>query len=636
MMTQLSTKHIEILLIEDNEFDSLLIQEMLLDGGLFNVETIGCLSAALNRLGEKDFNVLLTDLSLPDSDRTETFEKIYVRFPEIPIILLTSYDDEAFALRAIQSGAQDYLIKGKADKEMIATSIRYAIERKRCQAETRRHRNEWERTFDAIENVMTILDNDMRIIRANRAAGQILHTDPSELIGKHCYEVFQRRTEHCRRCRHEKNRCASAEIEMDYLGKTFQITLSPILKNDTVKGFVHTAKDISENKKLEAHLLQFQKTSAIAALAGGIAHDLNNILFPISGYTEMTMEMLPNNIALQKNMEQVLKAANRAQNIVQQILTFSRQSHEAGKQERKPYRIQPVIREVLNLLRVSFPSTIEIRSAINDKCDCIMADPVQIQQVIMSLCTNAYHAMREKGGILTLGLDEIRLEPYDARAYPDMDPGAYLKLTVSDTGHGMDKSVMEKIFDPYFTTKAQNQGSGLGLSVAIGIIKSHNGYITVYSELNQGTTFNIYIPLIETEAAEPAPASFKPSGNGRERILLVDDDESVTDMFKEILEKFGYRVTPRTSSIRALKEFREKCENFDLVITDTMMPDITGIELSKELVKIRPDIPIILCTGFSELFTEEDLKTIGIRECLIKPVTIKKISQVVRRVLDSP
>jgi signal transduction histidine kinase len=391
-------------------------------------------------------------------------------------------------------------------------------------------------------------------------------------------------------------------------------------------------KEMAERKRTETQLRQAQKMEAIGTLAGGIAHDFNNILFPIMGYTEMTLKNLPDDSRIRRNLEGVLKAATRAKDLVRQILAFSR--HTDLKQ--KYLMIQPIIKEALKLLRATLPATIEIREDINKECGPVFASPTQIHQIMMNLCANAYHAMRETGGVLEVKLTDIRLGPEDIPFYPAVSSGSYLKLSVSDTGHGMTKDIMEKIFDPYFTTKDTGEGTGLGLSVVHGIVRNHNGHITVYSEPGKGTVFHIYLPLFTETFITPdvMPEEEQPPG-GNEKILLIDDEEQIVDMEREMLEHLGYHVTGITKSLEALEVFRRAKDDFDLVITDMTMSHMTGAELSREILRIRPDIPIILCTGFSELVTEEKARKMGIREYVMKPMLRSEIAVAIRRVLDS-
>lgn len=388
-------------------------------------------------------------------------------------------------------------------------------------------------------------------------------------------------------------------------------------------------RDITMQKKLELQLQQSQKMEAIGTLAGGIAHDFNNILTAIMGYTEIAGIAIPKENEVHQTLGQVLKAGHRAKDLVQQILGFARQS----KEEKKPIKVGLIAKEVLKLVRASLPSTIEIRHEITARSDTIMADPIQIHQVLMNLCTNAHYAMGQKGGVLEVSLSDVDLDSTNASQYPDLEPGSYVKLTVSDTGSGMDQGTLERIFDPYFTTKEKEVGTGMGLAVAHGIIKNHRGAITVQSEPGKGSTFQALLPLVEMEF-EPQVEALDAYPLGNERILFVDDEEPIMDLGKRMLGHLGYDVVALTSSMEALAVFREKPKQFDLVITDQTMPGLTGKMLTEEVMRIRPDIPVILCTGFSEQISPEKAKALGIRGFLFKPLIISDLANAIRRVLD--
>ena len=380
----------------------------------------------------------------------------------------------------------------------------------------------------------------------------------------------------------------------------------------------------------ERQLQQVLKIQAIGTLAGGIAHDFNNILFPIVGYTELTMDEVPEDSVAHKNLQEILKAANRAKDLVKQILTFSRQSD----QERKPIKVQHIITEALRLLRASIPASIEIVHAIQDDCGPVMGDATQIHQVIMNLCTNAYQAMQDTGGKLELILTEIDIGYEEMIDKIGMQPGKHLRLLVKDEGCGMEASVLERIFEPYYTTKEQGKGTGLGLSVIHGIVKNHGGDISVKSTPGRGTIFQVYLPLIEdlelASELEPNNGAIR----GEERILLVDDEEQIVAMEQQMLENLGYQVTARTDSQEALKVFSEHPQDFDLVITDMTMPYMTGDQLAQKMLDIEPNIPVILCTGFNEIITEEKALAMGIQKFVMKPVVKNDLATTIRSVLD--
>jgi CheY-like chemotaxis protein/anti-sigma regulatory factor (Ser/Thr protein kinase) len=325
----------------------------------------------------------------------------------------------------------------------------------------------------------------------------------------------------------------------------------------------------------------------------------------------------------------VLRAGDRARDLVRQILTFSRQKEQGSK----PLRISLIVKEALKLLRASLPKTIEIRQKIKSDSGTILADPSQIHQILMNLCTNAAHAMREKGGVLEISLMDEYLDSEAATLIHDLRPGPYLRLTVSDTGHGMDKVVVERIFEPYFSTKGKDEGTGLGLSMVHGIVTSYGGTVTVDSEPGKGSSFELYFPRIESGVlSEIQPAG--PLPGGTERILFIDDEKVVVDTAQQMLAQLGYKVVTKTNGIEALEIFREDPDRFDMIITDMTMPKMTGDELGRELLLIRPDVPIILCTGFSEKIDEERAKEIGIREFVLKPIVMSEIAQIIRKVLD--
>ncbi len=412
-------------------------------------------------------------------------------------------------------------------------------------------------------------------------------------------------------------------------GRFFEHHIYPVLdvKGD-VTHLVISIHDYTKRKNLEAQLQQAQKMEAIGTLAGGIAHDFNNILSAVMGYTEISLLEGQKGSNFERNLREVLKAGGRAKDLVQQILTFSRQTDH----ELKPVQVSTIVKEVLKLLRASLPTTIEIHRKINSD-SLVLGDPTQIHQILMNLCTNAGYAMQEKGGVLEVRLENTDFDPDFVVAPSDLKPGSYLTLTVTDTGDGMTSEVLEKIFDPFFTTKEKGEGTGMGLSVVHGIVKSYGGSIIENSEPGEGTTFRVYFPLaegyVEAESKEVAPV---PKGN--ENILFVDDEKDICDIGERILQHLGYSVEIRTSSLEALEAFRSQPERYDLIITDMTMPHITGDKLARKLMEIRPDIPVILCTGFSTQISHEKAKEMGIKGYIMKPPLVRDLASTVRRVLD--
>ena len=374
-----------------------------------------------------------------------------------------------------------------------------------------------------------------------------------------------------------------------------------------------------EREKLEAQLRQAQKMEAIGTLAGGIAHDFNNILSVIIGNSEILDLTDAVNPSAKDGLNQIMAASQRARLLVKQILAFSRHA----RQEKLVINLKPIVKETIDFLRASLPTTIQLKHYLDPKAGQILGDPTQIQQVLMNLCTNAGHAMEKEGGVLEIVLENVELGEEDARLDSETEAGRYLRLTVSDTGHGIDPVILPRIFEPYFTTKEQGKGTGLGLSVVHGIVKSHGGTIKVYSEVGQGTSFRVYFPSAEDPAVSEAVAP-RPLPTGSERILFVDDEPALVDLSRRMLSRLGYEVHTRTSPIEALEAFRANPKKFNLVITDMTMPGMTGLGLAKKLNEISPGIPIVLCTGFSDQANEHRAHALGIRAFLLKPLLMRR------------
>jgi len=402
-------------------------------------------------------------------------------------------------------------------------------------------------------------------------------------------------------------------------------------------GVIGVTRDISqrkqieeEKKRLEAHHLQAQKMEALGTLAGGIAHDFNNILSAVIGFSEIALSEMEPGTLLYDNIGEILKAGQRARDLVRQILAFSRQA----EQERMPLDLVPIITEVLKLLRATLPTTIEISQQIDWNLKPVMASPMEIHQILMNLCTNAGYAMRQHGGVLGI---EVSMVELDDTAFtgdnPRIKPGSFLRLAVSDTGGGMQPEIMERIFEPFFTTKKTGEGTGMGLSMVHGIINSLDGIIKVNSELGQGSVFEVYLPVSEQrESQAPDPDETPVSGN--ERILFVDDESALVNIGRQMLERLGYEVVTSTNAQEALNLFREEPDRFDLVITDMTMPGITGDELAGEILRVKPSVPIILCTGFSERMSEKQARDMGIRGFLMKPLLQRPMAEAIRQALD--
>ncbi len=417
-------------------------------------------------------------------------------------------------------------------------------------------------------------------------------------------------------------------------GRILDIIISAAVDKDDngdPMGMIVNLTDITSQKKLEIQYKHAQKMEAIGTLAGGIAHDFNNILSGIFGYSQLARRDINHPEKGQKHIDQIIKGAKRASDLVQQILTFSRQS----EYQKMSLGLHLVVKESIKLLRPTLPSTIKINTEIHTK-EAVQADPTKMHQVIINLCTNAYHAMSDSGGTLTISLSEVEIFHPKHLKEKNVCPGNYLRLEVTDTGHGMDEKVLNKAFDPYFTTKQIGKGTGFGLSLVHAIVEEHGGFLDVQSEPGKGSSFYIYLPVIE-EKTQP-PDTQKDDTNrldGNESIMVVDDEEAIRLVTQEVLEHYGYQVHLYENGLDAYKDFVKNPRHFDLIVSDMTMPEMTGDKLARKMLTIRPALPIILCTGFTENFSEDQACDIGIKKFLYKPISNIDLVRSIRDVLDS-
>ncbi|MCK5543179.1 MAG: PAS domain S-box protein [Desulfobacterales bacterium] len=525
----------------------------------------------------------------------------------------------------------------------ITTMIRDITQRKRAETALKKSEKQFQDLFNSINDLIYTQDMKGRFTSANPAMHRLFGYDMDEFLGRRAADFMEPELQSGFSRRYLEVIKEQGHIEgiACYLKKNREKIYieynSSLVKPDSSEPYISgIGRDVTERvlskekvKNLQEKVAQAQKMESIGTLAGGIAHDFNNILFPILGHTEMLLEDVPEDSPFKESLNRIYTGALRAKCLVAQILTFSNQESN----ESKLVKIQPIIKEALRLIRATIPTTIEIKQDINPGCGVIKADSTQIHQIVMNLSTNAYHAMEDTGGRLQVSLKEILLEKLDL-INSEMGPGTYACLTISDTGIGMNKDLIEKIFDPFFTTKAIGKGTGMGLSVVHGIVTSMGGTIRVYSELGKGTEFNVCLPVEKSSFIEQNIQTKALLQGGTERILIVDDETEIIIMEKQMLERLGYQVTPCNSSTEALEAFRTNPDRFDLIITDMAMPDMPGDKLSVELTKIRPDIPVLLCTGFSEIMSEEKAASLGIKGFLLKPIVMRDFAQKIREVLD--
>jgi PAS domain S-box-containing protein len=517
--------------------------------------------------------------------------------------------------------------------------FRDITEHKHAEQEIRQSRDYLEYLFKASPDAIIVTDTEGYIRLANESVYGIYGYHPGEIIGQHAAiltpenETALQKSVELLAELFEKGFVNSFPTErINKNGEWIQIESSAVLlKNPdgTASGVISASRNITNKKRLEEQLRQSQKMEAIGTLAGGIAHDFNNMLAAIIGYTELSLDLAAGNSKLERNLAQVLQASDRAKNLVKQILTFSRKNEH----DLKPIQTHLIIQEALKLLRSSIPSTIDIRYNITDRDDIVIADSTHIHQIVMNLCTNAAHAMQQARGLLEITLQPVDIDEQGVRAYVGIALGPYLQLSVKDTGTGIPGDIIGRIFEPFFTTKEVDKGTGMGLSVVHGIVKSLKGDIKVYSEPGRGTVFHVLLPRVQ-DAPPDRHAVVQTTPHGHESVLLMDDEALLLDVGVQMLGSLGYRVTALRSPLEALELFKKNPAAFDVVITDQTMPQLTGYELAQQLMQVRPDIPIILCTGYSDLVTEESALSLGIKAFLIKPLNRLILAETIRRVLD--
>jgi len=624
-------------------------------------------------------DAILVDLRMPEIDGLEVLSAVRAESPDTPVIVVSGTGVIGDVIEALRLGAWNYLTKPVEDMVVLEHALEQALEKSRLISENVEHKRnleekvrqrtvaleeanaqlkttlqqleiqfderqktaemlrKYEQIISTTNDLMALIGTDFTFQAVNPAYCAVHTAQADDMVGKTVAEVYGREffntalKPYMARCLAGEKVDTYAWLHFPGTGRCFlHISYYPYFQDDgSVAGTVENTRDSTSRKKLEEQLQQAQKMEAIGTLAGGIAHDFNNILGAIMGYTEMLAWDIPDSVDLQKKVQQILKASDRAKELVHQILSFSRQ-HD---QERKPVQMYLIIKEALKLLKASLPSTIEIRQEISAKRSTVLANPTQIHQVLMNLCTNAHHAMRETGGVLTVKLYTEEVSADQALQY-DLAEGHYLALAVVDTGHGMSVTTKERIFDPYFTTKKKGEGTGLGLSVIHGIMKAHDGAVIAQSEVGQGSTFTAFFPMTEDkEDKVPQPADSLPTG--RERILFVDDEPVLVEIGGQMLQHLGYAAECVSDSVEALRIFQASPDDFDLVITDMTMPHMTGDILAREILKVKPGLPIIMATGFSELMTEEKAKRAGITDFLMKPLVVRELASIIRRVLDA-
>src|SRR6185369_1854828 len=530
-------------------------------------------------------------LGLPDSYGLDTLIKLNAIDPAAPVIVLTGLADEAVGTKAVKAGAQDYLIKGQIDKNLLSRSISHAIERKRSAEAIQAAAREWTASFDAMSDGVSIHSVDHTILNANQSLIQMLGKSADEVIGKKCYQVYHNNDCPIADCiavrTIARNQRASSEIFEPAFNKWISVSVSPIFDDSgCLSKVVHTVRDITEHRKLEEQLRQSQKMESVGTLAGGIAHDFNNILTAIVGYGNLVLMKMTADDPHRLNIQHMLDAADRATHLTKELLLFSRKQAV----DKKPLDLNEVVTRVEKFLKKVIGEEIAYKTVLNEATLPVLADEYQLEQVLMNLATNARDSM-SKGGALTVIAENVTLDEEFVAAHGYGEPGTYALITVADTGMGMDEATRQRIFEPFFTTKEVGKGTGLGLAVVYGIIKQHEGYINVYSEPGIGTTLKIYLPVI-SEARDEELRSVREEApvGGSETILLAEDDEMVRRLEMLVLKESGYTVIEAVNGADAVSKYSESKDRIDLLLLDLIMPSMNGKEAFDEIRKIRPGI----------------------------------------------
>ncbi len=658
------------LLIVDNSPDKLnVIVKYLTDCG-FKVISARNGETALDLAQSRQPDLILLDTMLPGIDGFETCRllKANQSTHHMLIIFMTQVNQPENTVKGFELGAVDYITKPFHKEELLARVTTHLqlkdltenLETK-VREQTGKLRSANKKLYqkikekDAIAAALQESESRYRAVIENAndgigimEAGRIVfinekmleifgYNTRQDLIHQHISILFHPDEKDRISRYNEQREAGTAQVPLQYEAKGITrqghkiylgISATRITYQDRI-AVLAFFKDLTRHKQLEGQLQQAQKMEAIGTLAGGIAHDFNNILSIIIGHTELCLLDDTLSSGTSEYLNRVLNASRRASDLVHQILTFSRQKG----MEPKPLNISQLVKETLKMLRASIPSTIEIRSTINDSESLIMADSTQIHQVVLNLCTNASHAMPHQGGILEVTLNSVDIGPLKDLNLPG---GPYLKLCVSDNGHGMDELTVNRIFNPYFTTKKSGEGTGLGLAVVHGIVTHYNGFIKVESSPGKGSKFDVFLPVVENPAvSDTTELGIEELPRGNETILFVDDEEMVVTLYQDMISFLGYRITAVSSSREAWQLFKTNPDAFDLVITDLTMPHLSGDELSRKMIRLRPDIPIILCTGHSNCITEAETAGIGIRQFLTKPVILDHLAFTIRDVLDA-
>lgn len=627
---------LRILLIEDKCGDADLIKGMLSESGnSCQLLCVECLSDGIELIKADSFDAILLDLGLPDSYGLDTLRSLMTANPAAPVIVLTDLADKSVGRESAKAGAQDYLVKGQLDKNMLSRAIGYAIERRRSGELLKSAAKEWSASFDAMVDGISISDVDYTIIKANKSFCKLLGKSEHEVIGKNCHEIFHQNDCSIATCPISKTRetglKANTEIFDPILNKQLAISTSPVFDDSgNLHRLVHTVRDITEQRKLEMHLRQSQKLESIGTLAGGIAHDFNNILTIINGYATLALMKIPEDDPQQLYIHNILEAADRAAGLTRDLLLFSRKQSE----ERLPVDLNVLLERNGQFLKRVISEDITYEMEIHGTPLMVLANEHQFEQVLVNLATNASDAMPH-GGKLKVATARFSMDSSFVSENGFGQPGPYAMITVADTGTGMDLTTRQHIFEPFFTTREVGKGAGLGLAAAYGIIKQHDGYITVSSEPGRGAKFSIYLPLIVEESRDANLDQLAETVNGgTETILLAEDDELVRRLVQRVLTDNGYTVIEAVDGLDAVSKFSESSATIDLLLFDLIMPKMNGKEAWDKIRKLRPGVRVIFSSGYAPETIQQKVLLSGDVHMLAKPLSSKELLRKVRSVLD--
>ncbi|GAB4381735.1 MAG: response regulator [Elainellaceae cyanobacterium] len=625
---------IHVLLIEDNPGDARLLQELLREvtSVQFELEQVDCLSLGMQRLGERSFDVVLLDLSLPDSQGLETFTALHHGTLDVPVVVITGLNDETLALKAMQQGAQDYLVKGQVNSDLLVRSIRYAIERKRTQQKMQ----EQAALLDIATDAILVRALDSTILFWNKGAERLYGWKAEAAIGKPVSELLYPAN---------SSQFQAAQMVLleqgEWYGELEQITQAgqeivvashwTLMRDERQqpKSILVVSTDITEKKQLEAQFLRAQRMESIGTLASGIAHDLNNILTPILASAQLLQLKLTTIDERSRQMLRAIEAnSKRGAALVQQVLSFAR----GVEGKHTVLQVKHLIQEIQQILEDTFPQSIAVHIDIPRHLWRVAGNANQLHQVLMNLCVNARDAM-PKGGELILIAENLVVDEDLARLTLDAKAGGYVVLTIADTGTGIAPEILDRIFEPFFTTKEVGKGTGLGLSTVVGIIKSHGGYVTVKSVLGEGSQFKVFLPAVNVAEAPEMTNAEVPAGHG-EMILIVDDDAAIREINQALLEAYHYRVLVAEDGNEAIAKYVQYQDKIHLVVVDMMMPTVDGAATIQTLQKINPQVKIIAASG---LASSNQLRTanLGVNAFLSKPYTFKELINTVDEVLQA-